>query len=65
MTEKKEKGIAQATKTASKIIIGIALLVFGAWLLWLWRVDFWTLVKGCLGPVIILAGVIFLAIAKE
>lgn len=65
--EKKEekKNVLQTVKTALKVIAGVILLAVGVWLIWLWRWDVWTVIKGFFGPVIILAGVIFLAIAKE
>ncbi|MBN2097130.1 MAG: hypothetical protein JW714_01480 [Candidatus Omnitrophica bacterium] len=52
-------------KTALKVVIGIALLVLGAWLIGLWKVDVLTVIRGFLGMAVILAGVITLAIAKE
>ena len=65
MADEEKKGIPQATKMALKVILGIILLAVGAWLIWLWKWDVWTVIKGFLGMVVILAGVIFLAIAKE
>ena len=64
MAEEK-KGVSQAIKTTLKITAGIVLLALGASLVWLWRVDVLTVIKGFLGMTIILIGVIFLAIAKE
>ncbi len=65
MTAAEKKGLSQATKTALKVLLGIALLAVGAWLIWLWKWDVWTVIKGFVGIVVIFAGVIFLAIAKE
>ena len=62
MGDQEKKAIA---KIASKVIIGIALLALGARFIWLWRVDVLTVIKGFLGIVVIFAGLIFLAIAKE
>jgi len=63
--EKKECCAGGAIKMIMKIIIGIALVLIGAILWWKWRADFLSLIKGFLGPFLILAGVIFFAIAKE
>ena len=65
MAEEGKKGGLQAAKMMLKVILGIVLLAAGAWLIWLWRWDVWMVIKGFLGMVIVLAGVIFLAIAKE
>lgn len=52
-------------KTVLKVVLGLVLLVLGAYLIVRWKWDIWTLIKGCAGPFLILAGVIALAIAKE
>ena len=65
MADEEKKGGSQAAKTALKVIVGLLLLALGAWLVWFWRWEVWTVIKGFLGMVVILAGVIFLAIAKE
>lgn len=65
MVNEEKKGASQVTKTLLKLILGIVLLAAGAWLVWLWKWDVWTVIKGFLGLAVILAGVIFLAIAKE
>ena len=52
-------------KTILKYLIGIALIVGGALLLWNFKKDFYTLVLGCIGPFLLLAGAITIAIAKE
>ena len=65
MANDEKKGIAQGAKTALKVIIGIALLAVGIGLVWTWRWEVLTVIKGFLGMVVILAGVILLAIAKE
>ena len=60
---KKESKISVAT--IGKVILGIVLIVVGV-LLWLnWRWSFLVVLKGCLGPFLVLAGLIALAIAKE
>ncbi|UCC95490.1 MAG: hypothetical protein JSW40_01760 [Candidatus Omnitrophota bacterium] len=70
-----EQEKAQETKVAEtktpvgkailKYLIGIVLVVLGALLLWTWRASFICVVKGCIGPFLILAGAITIAIAKE
>ena len=65
MTEEAKKEASQTVKTAIKVILGIAFLSVGIWLIWLWRWEIWTIIKGFLGIMTLLAGVIFLAIAKE
>lgn len=65
MANEEKKGIPQAAKTMLKVILGILLLAVGAWLVYLWWGNVLAIIKGFLGIVVILAGVIFLAIAKE
>ncbi len=65
MVDEEKKGGVQATKTVLKVILGIILLAVGVWLVWLWKWEVLAVIKGFLGMVVILAGVIFLAIAKE
>lgn len=65
MTTEGKGAAAGIPKTAVKLILGIALLVVGVRLVWLWRWDVYTVIRGFLGMIVVLAGVIFLAIAKE
>lgn len=65
MANEEKRESFQGVKTAIKLILGVALLVLGAWLVWFWRWEVWTIIKGFLGMAVILAGVISLAIAKE
>ncbi|MCQ9207905.1 MAG: hypothetical protein NG712_00780 [Omnitrophica bacterium] len=65
MTEGVKKQVSQILKTALKIILGMAFLVLGTWLVCLWRGDVWVLIKGFLAIAVVLLGIIFLAIAKE
>ncbi|MBU3933406.1 MAG: hypothetical protein KKH11_01910 [Candidatus Omnitrophica bacterium] len=65
MADEQKKAVSGVVKIALKVILGIILLAVGAWLIWLWRWDVLTVIKGFVGIVVILAGVIFLAIAKE
>ena len=48
-----------------KVIFGLILLAVGVWLMWTWRYDLLILIKGCIGPFLVLVGIITLAIAKE
>ena len=65
MADEQKKCISGGIKSALKVILGIILLAAGAWLIWFWRWDVLTVIKGFVGIGVILAGVIFLAIAKE
>ncbi len=65
MADEQKKGISGGIKIALKVILGIILLAAGAWLIWLWRWDVLIVIRGFVGIGVILAGVIFLAIAKE
>jgi len=65
MADEQKKSVSGVVKIVLKVILGIILLAAGAWLIWLWRWDVLTVIKGFVGIVAILAGVIFLAIAKE
>lgn len=76
--EKKEEEIAQEIeelekedksreiyKTAFKLALGIVFILVGV-VTWIgWRDFFIVLLKGCIGPFLIFAGVIAIAIAKE
>lgn len=62
MTEQAKTSII---KMVPKVIMGLALMAVGARFIWLWKLDVLMLIRGCLGIIIVLAGVIFLAIAKE
>ncbi|MDP2940978.1 MAG: hypothetical protein Q8N85_01810 [Candidatus Omnitrophota bacterium] len=48
-----------------KVILGLVFLVLGGAAIYIWRSPLLALIKGCVGPFLILAGVITLAIAKE
>ncbi len=61
--EKKSQG--EVVKTVFKYLLGIILVIVGIVFVWVWRKDLWTVIKGCLGLFLILAGAITIAIAKE
>ena len=63
--EKEEKKTSEVVKTVFKYILGIVLVGLGIWaVIGLWP-SVWTVIKGCLGVFLILAGAITIAIAKE
>jgi hypothetical protein len=68
MTEE-NKGTSTASsgglKTIVKILVGLVLIAAGLYLAWSWRGELIALIKGCLGPFLILVGLVFIAIAKE
>lgn len=63
--EAEKTDVNKIFKTILKVLLGIALLLIGLWLVWQWKRDLLVLIKGGLGLFLILAGVITLAIAKE
>lgn len=60
--EKKGKGVV---KSAVKVILGVALIVFGLLAVIIWWTDLWAVVRGVVGLFLLLAGAITIAIAKE
>ena len=68
MAEEVKKETCKASaglKVLSKILIGVALIVVGGFLCARWFSPLVQLIKGCLGPLVILIGLVFIAIAKE
>ncbi|MFC1704561.1 hypothetical protein ACFL1E_07280 [Candidatus Omnitrophota bacterium] len=64
--EKKDVKCACAKPaTMLKVILGLVLIVLGALAFINWWWHFLVVVKGCLGPFLILAGLVTFAIAKE
>jgi len=63
--EPKAEKAKAVVKTIFKVILGILLIALGLRLVWIWRIPLWTVIQGCLGPFLVLAGIITLAIAKE
>jgi hypothetical protein len=64
-TEAKNESGNKMMATLFKVILGLAFLAFGAWLVYKGWYYLWVLIKGSVGLFFILAGVITLAIAKE
>ena len=52
-------------KKTLKMLIGLALVILGVYLMILWQFFVWTLIKGGLGLFIILIGLITMAVAGE
>ena len=50
---------------ALKILGGIVLIALGIWGIVAWRWDVLTIIKGCIGIIAVLVGVIFFFAAKE
>lgn len=51
--------------TFFKVILGLLFLGLGAWAILKWWSLLFMIIKGCLGPLLLLAGIITLIIAKE
>jgi len=64
-TEVKNEDGKKILATIFKVILGLAFLAFGAWLVYKGWAYLWVLIKGSVGLFFILAGIITLAIAKE
>ena len=63
-----EKKCCDAKKTLStlfKVVLGLVFLVLGGLAVLKWWNELFSIIKGCIGLFLILAGVITLAIAKE
>ncbi|MCM8792190.1 MAG: hypothetical protein NC826_03470 [Candidatus Omnitrophica bacterium] len=63
--EEKKIEIGKIISTILKVILGVVFLVLGVWAIVVWWKDLILVIKGCVGPFLILAGIITLAIAKE
>jgi hypothetical protein len=62
--EKKVEG-KKIMSTIFKVVLGLVFLILGVVAIIRWWGDLLTVVKGCIGMFLILAGIITLAIAKE
>jgi len=69
MTEEKKEAQCCCSKMKSpailKLILALVFIVAGAWCFISWWWHFTVVFKGCIGPILILAGLVTLAIAKE
>lgn len=63
--EEKKCDIKKTMGTVVKVILGLVFLVLGIVTIIRWWPDLLMVIKGCIGPFLLLAGVITLAIAKE
>lgn len=52
-------------RIAAKIVLAIAFLAVGTWLIWYWRWEVMLLLKGLGGIAVVFLGLILLALAKE
>ena len=51
--------------TIFKVLLGLALLGLGVWAIMIWSTSLTIIIKGCAGPLLILAAIVILAIARE
>ncbi len=56
---------SKVLKTVLKVIIGLAFLALGVYLIIRWKVQLFNVIKGCVGLFLIMVGAITVAIAKE
>jgi len=65
---KQEAKTCEAKKTFStivKVLLGLMFLVLGVLAILNWLEDLFSVVRGCVGPFLVLAAIITFAIAKE
>lgn len=65
MAEQEGKKCCSAAKAGSKVIVGVVLIILGLLAVISWRWPLLTVIKGCVGLFLIMAGAIAIAIAKE
>jgi len=65
--EEKKQEVSKTLSMLWKVILGIVLLILAVYLLLIrgWWQDTWIMIKGCVGPFLILAALITFIIAKE
>jgi len=63
--EEKKESAKKVFSTIFKVILGLVFLGLGVYAIWIWRSSLKELIKGSVGLLLILAGIITLAIAKE
>lgn len=64
-TEEKKVDVKKILSTIFKVVLGLVFLVLGLLAIIRWWNLLLLVIKGCIGPFLLLAGVITLAIAKE
>jgi CHASE2 domain-containing sensor protein len=62
MAEEKK---SQISKVILKVVAGAVLIILGAIALYYWWIPFLTILKGIVGVILILAGLVFFAITKS
>ncbi|MFH1875545.1 MAG: hypothetical protein ABH865_01475 [Candidatus Omnitrophota bacterium] len=60
-----QKGCCDSNKMMMKVVIGVVLIGLGLWAVIGWWGSLLMVIKGCIGLFLALAGLIFIAIAKE
>ena len=60
-----EKSCCACSKPSIKVVIGIVLIIIGLALAIKWWFSLLILIRGCIGLLLIMAGAIAIAIAKE
>jgi hypothetical protein len=63
--EAKKVEVGKILSTIVKVILGLVFLALGALAILRWLPQLLSVIKGCIGLFLILAGIITLAIAKE
>lgn len=48
-----------------KVLIGLLLIALGAWTIWIWQADLFTLIRGGAGLTLILCGLIAFALVAD
>lgn len=51
--------------TLFKLVLGLVFLALGALAVYKWWPELLLVIRGCIGPLMLLAGLVILAIAKE
>ncbi len=65
MAEEKQTESKNLASVIFKVVLGLGFLVLGIWAVAVWWEDLLSVVRGCAGGFLILAGLITLAIAKD
>ena len=63
--EEAKTGAKKTVSTLFKVILGLIFLILGVAITIAFRAEIILIIKGCVGPFLILAGIVTLAIAKD
>jgi len=63
--EEKKTEAKNMFSTIFKVLLGMAFLVLGVLAIMSWRSNLLSVIKGCIGPFLVLAAIITFAIAKD